>query len=84
MANKVVTSVSLPAEVLKQAEKIAKEKHQSRSDLIKEAVQMYLEDHQWRKMQEEAAPYAVAKGVRTEVDVENLVRDIRKPHPKKG
>jgi len=77
MANKVVTSVSLPAEVLKEAEKIAKEKHQSRSELIKEAVLQYLDEHHWKAMQEEAAPYAAAKGVRTEQDVEALVREIR-------
>ena len=79
MANKVVTSVSLPAEILKEAEKIAKEKHQSRSEFIKEAVLQYLDEHHWKTMQEEAAPYASAKGVRTEQDVEALVREIRKP-----
>jgi metal-responsive CopG/Arc/MetJ family transcriptional regulator len=78
MANKVVTSVSLPAEILKEAEKIAKEKHQTRSELIKEAVLQYMDEHHWKTMQEQAAPYAAAKGVRTEQDVEALVRDIRK------
>ncbi len=78
MSNRIITSVSLPAEILKEAEKIAKEKHQSRSELIKEAVLQYLDDHRWHSMQEEAAPYAQAKGIRTEQDVENLVREIRK------
>jgi metal-responsive CopG/Arc/MetJ family transcriptional regulator len=77
MPNKVVTSVSLPAEVLREAGKIAKEKHQSRSELIKDAVLQYLDDHRWLAMQEEAAPYAAAKGVRTEQDVEALIREIR-------
>lgn len=79
MAHKVVTSVSLPAEILREAEKIAKEKHQSRSELIKEAVLRYVDEYHWKTMQEEAAPYAAAKGVRTEQDVEALVREIRKP-----
>ena len=79
MANKVVTSVSLPLEILKEAEKIAKEKHQSRSQFIKEAVLQYMDEYHWKTMQEEAAPYAAAKGIRTEQDVEALVREIRKP-----
>jgi metal-responsive CopG/Arc/MetJ family transcriptional regulator len=84
MANKIVTSVSLPAEVLKRAGIIAKETHRSRSELIKEAVVKYLDDHKWHSMQEEAAPYAAAKGIRTEDDVENLVREIRRQPRKKG
>jgi metal-responsive CopG/Arc/MetJ family transcriptional regulator len=84
MANKLVTSVSLPAEVLKQAGLIAKETHKSRSELIKEAVLQYLEKHEWHRLQEEAAPYATAKGVRTEDDVENLVREVRRSPRKKG
>ncbi len=79
MANKVVASISLPAEILKEAGKIAKEKHQSRSEFIKEAVLRYVDDHHWKAMQEEAAPYATAKGVRTEQDVEGLIREIRNP-----
>jgi metal-responsive CopG/Arc/MetJ family transcriptional regulator len=79
MGGKTVTSVSLPSEVLKEAEKIAKEKHQSRSELIKEAVLEYLEQHRWHKLQEEALPYAAAAGVRTEEDVEKIIREIRKP-----
>jgi metal-responsive CopG/Arc/MetJ family transcriptional regulator len=77
MANKVITSISLPTEILKEAEKIAKEKHQSRSEFIKEAVLQSIDEHQWKTMQEAAAPYAAAQGVRTEQDVETLVREIR-------
>jgi metal-responsive CopG/Arc/MetJ family transcriptional regulator len=79
MANKVVTSVSLPAEVLREAEKIAREKHQSRSEFIKDAVLQYMDGHRWKAMQEEAAPYTSAKGVRTEQDVKSLVREICGP-----
>jgi metal-responsive CopG/Arc/MetJ family transcriptional regulator len=78
MAHKVVTSVLLPAEILKEADKIAKEKHQSRSELIKEAVLRYVDEYHWTTMQEEVASYAAAKGLRTEQDVEALVREIRK------
>ena len=81
MANKTVTSLSLPAEVLKRVELIAKETHRTRSELIQEAVLEYVQRHEWHKMQKEAASYAAAKGVRTEEDVENLVREIRHDPP---
>jgi metal-responsive CopG/Arc/MetJ family transcriptional regulator len=75
--NRRVTSVSLPPQVLRDAEKVAKETNRSRSQLIQDAVLRYLDQHQWVKMQEEAVPYAVAKGVRTEEDVERLLRELR-------
>jgi metal-responsive CopG/Arc/MetJ family transcriptional regulator len=84
MTNKIITSVSLPQEILKEAEKIAKEKHQSRSEFIKEAILNYMDHYHWKRLQEEAVPYALAKGVRTEEDVEDLVRELRKSSGKKN
>ena len=82
MPHKVITSISLPAEVLKRAEAIARETHKSRSEWIKDAVLKSVEEHEWKRMQEEAAPYGAAQGVRTEEDVERLVREIRRPKRK--
>ncbi len=83
MSNKVVTSISLPADVLKQAEKMAKDEHKSRSELIKEALKEYLARHQWQGVREEAAPYAQAKGMPNEEAVEKIIQEIRKSRREK-
>ena len=77
MTNKVVTSLSLPSDILKEAEKIAREKHQSRSEFFKEAVLEYMSQHRLHAIQEKSIPYAIARGVQTEEDVENVIRDLR-------
>ena len=76
---KMVTSVSLPESVLDSAEEVAREMHKSRSELIKDALVRFIEEHRWKKMQDETRVYALRAGVRTEEDVENLIRDIRAP-----
>jgi metal-responsive CopG/Arc/MetJ family transcriptional regulator len=80
---KVVTSVSLPAEVAEDAGRVARELHKSRSEVIKDALLGYLRDHEWRKLQEETRRYAEPRGVHTEADVERVVRELREAGSRK-
>ena len=48
MATKVL--VSLPEEFLQLVDKVANEEHRSRSELIREALRIYLETRQVRKL----------------------------------
>ncbi len=48
-------------------------------DHFPDVKKINIDDHHWKAMQEEAAPYALAKGVRTEQDVEKLIRKNRNP-----
>jgi|SRR5580658_7773123 CopG family transcriptional regulator/antitoxin EndoAI len=84
MSRKVVASISLPEEILKKAEKMAKDEHKSRSELFKEAIKEYLDNHQWSRVGEESAPYASAKGIKRESDVEKIIREIRGARPAKN
>ena len=77
MAPKMIASLSLPADILKQANRAAKEEHMSRSELIKEALKAYLEEREWAHMRQQALPFAQARGIRTEEDVEDLIREVR-------
>jgi metal-responsive CopG/Arc/MetJ family transcriptional regulator len=76
---KVVTSVSLPDQVLAETEAAAREMHKSRSEVIKDALLGYLKDYKWKKMQEETQGYAMRQGIRTDADVENIIREVRGP-----
>ena len=76
---KVVTSVSLPDQVLLETEEVARELHKSRSEVIKDALLGFLQEHKWKKMQEETRGYALRQGIRTDEDVENIIREVRSP-----
>jgi len=71
-------TISLQPKLVQEAERAAKEEHQTRSELVREALRLYLEDQQWRKLQKKTALKAQALGIRTEEDVDRLVHAIRK------
>lgn len=71
-------TISLPPTLVQEAERTAKEEHRTKSELVREALRLYLEDQQWRKLQKKTALKAQALGIRTEEDVDRLVHAVRK------
>lgn len=69
--------VSLPPALVRDAERAAREEHRTRSELVREALRLYLEERRWRKLQRQTALRAQALGVRTEDDVDRLVHAVR-------
>ena len=71
-------TVSLPPGLVREAERTAKEENRTKSELVREALRMYLEDRRWRKLQQKTALQAQALGIGTEEDVDRLVHAVRK------
>ena len=71
-------TVSLPPMLIKEAERVAKEEDRTRSELVREALRMYIEERRWRKLQRQTAIKAQALGIKTEEDVDRLVHSVRK------
>jgi CopG family transcriptional regulator/antitoxin EndoAI len=71
-------TISLPPRLLKEAERTAKEEDRTKSELVREALRMYIEERRWQKLQRKTALQAQALGIRTEEDVDRLVHEIRK------
>ena len=71
-------TVSLPPNLLREAERTAKEEDRTKSELIREALRMYIEERRWRKLQRETAARAQALGLQSEEDVTRLVHAGRK------
>lgn len=71
-------TVSLPPELVREAERAAKEERRTRSELVREALRSYLEEQRWRKLQRKTVLRAQALGIRTEEDVDRLVHEVRK------
>ncbi|PTL36690.1 CopG family transcriptional regulator [Candidatus Methylomirabilis limnetica] len=71
-------TISLPPKLVREAERTAKEEHRTKSELVREALRLYLEDQQWRTLQRKTALQVQALGIRTEEDVDRLVHAIRK------
>jgi CopG family transcriptional regulator / antitoxin EndoAI len=71
-------TVSLPPNLVREAERTAKEEDRTKSELVREALRMYIEERRWRKLQRETAARAQALGLQGEEDVVRLVRAGRK------
>jgi CopG family transcriptional regulator/antitoxin EndoAI len=71
-------TVSLPPNLLREAERTAKEEDRTKSELVREALRMYIEERRWRKLQHETAARAEVLGLRNEEDVTRLVHAGRK------
>jgi len=74
-------NIVLPEELLKQADALAKKEFRNRSELIREALRVYIqktEQEEW----EDLLRYGRAKGrklgIKSEEDVEKIVRDFRR------
>lgn len=75
-ATKLVT-ISLSPNLLRKAEKAAREENRTRSELLREALRRYLEDREWRKIYRYGERRARSLGL-DEEDIERLVDEIRK------
>jgi CopG family transcriptional regulator/antitoxin EndoAI len=71
-------SLSLPPELLKQAEKLAKKENRTRSELFREALRRYIADRKWEALQSELAVRAKNLGIETDTDIERTVDEIRR------
>lgn len=71
MTNKIL--VSLPKEFLEDVDRVAEEERRSRSELIREALRVYLETRQGKKVGEQAARYkALASKPKSEKSFPNI------------
>ena len=72
-----IWNISLPPEMARAAEKVAKEESRTKSELIREALREYLWTRRWRKIRQYGEKRARRKGVREE-DIERLVHQVRR------
>jgi metal-responsive CopG/Arc/MetJ family transcriptional regulator len=78
MKTKII-NISLPAPVLKEIDRKAKEEFRSRSELLKEASLFYIQSKDnWRILQNDLAVRAQQMGLQSENDVEAMVDSFRR------
>ena len=77
---KLIT-ISLPPELLKKVEIIARKENRTRSELVRETVRQYLAREEWRELNRYARIAADKAGIATEEDIDRLVEENRKERP---
>ena len=79
MRTSQVLTISLPPRLLARVLKTAKAKGMTRSELVREALRRYeREDQEWQALLAYGRRKAHGASIRTEMDVERLIDDIRR------
>jgi len=72
-----VTTLSLPPEMVAEAEKIAKEENRTKSELFREALRLYIRQRRWQKIRGWGKNSARENNIK-EKDIDDLIFDVRK------
>jgi metal-responsive CopG/Arc/MetJ family transcriptional regulator len=70
-------TVLLPADLLRETQRVAREDARTRSELIRGALQQYLASRRWRRLREWGAETADRLGLKTEADLQRLLAEVR-------
>lgn len=71
-----VLSLSLPPELLKEAERLAKKEGRTKSELFREALRRYIQEERWRHLREYGAERVQQLGLR-ESQVAEAIQEYR-------
>jgi CopG family transcriptional regulator/antitoxin EndoAI len=72
-----VRSLSLPSDLVRQAERLAKEEGRTKTEVLREALRRYSEEKRWRRLKRYGAGRARKAGM-TAADVQRAVREYRR------
>ena len=70
-------TVSLPADLARETQRVAREEARTRSELIRDALQQYLASRRWRRLRQWGAETAERLGLKTEADLQRLLDAVR-------
>ena len=70
-------TISLPTDLLREAQRVAREEARTRSELIRDALRQYLTSRRWQRLRQWGAETADRLGHRSEADLQRLVDGVR-------
>jgi len=72
-----LVTISLPPELLKKIEKLARKENRTRSEFFRETVRQYLAKEEWRELNRYARSVKGKAGIETEDDVNRIAEKSR-------
>jgi metal-responsive CopG/Arc/MetJ family transcriptional regulator len=70
-------TISLPADLVREAQRVAKEEARTRNELIRDALQQYLASRRWQRLRQWGAETAKRLGLKNEADLQRLLNKVR-------
>jgi CopG family transcriptional regulator/antitoxin EndoAI len=72
-----ILSLSLPPELLREAERVAKKEGRTKSELFREALRRYIQEQRWAELRRYGAAQGRKLGIR-QADVESVIAADRR------
>lgn len=70
-------TISLPTNILRETERIAKEEVRTRTDVIRDALNQYVASRRWQRLRQWGAQTAERLTLKTEEDLQSLLDRVR-------
>ncbi len=70
-------SFTFPTEMIKEIKQLAEKERKTRSQLIRDALEQYMQAKKWRNIQKKMAIRARAIGITSEENIEQLIHEYR-------
>lgn len=71
-------NIALPRDLVKKVDETAKKEYRNRSELIRQALTSYIEKRaRWKRILTEGKEYGKKMGIKSEEDVNRIVREYR-------
>jgi CopG family transcriptional regulator/antitoxin EndoAI len=70
-------TISLPTDLLRETQRVAREEARTRSELIRDALRQYLASRRWQRLRQWGAETAERLGLKSEADLQRLLDDVR-------
>ena len=70
-------TISLPTNILRETERIAKEEVRTRTDVIRDALNQYVASRRWQRLRQWGAQTAERLELKTEEDLQTLLDRVR-------
>jgi len=81
--NTQILNISLPKDLVRKADELAKKEYSNRSELIRQALRVYLADkYEWEELSDYGKKIGKKMGIKSEKDVDKIVYEYR--HGKKA
>jgi len=77
MRTSKILSLSLPPNLLREAERVAKKEGRTKSELFREALRRYLQERRWAALRRYGVQRVARLGLK-ETDVERVIKEYRK------
>lgn len=71
-------NISMPRELVRRADDVARKQYQNRSELIREALRFYLnKEERWTQLLEVGKRFGRAAGIKSDEEVARIVHEYR-------